>query len=198
MSHRKTSLRTQIIIVKITMASILIATLISALVTHKYNRIIYIITSTLLIIAPDLLRKFHNLQFSDRAELAYLSFIFISAILGINLDLYHSTAWLDKLSHTLSGALTAIVAWLILKHRHLIDTPTSFKVVFILSFSLAIAVIWEIYEFLVNFILHTDPQRVISTGVTDTMLDLIVAGLGAATVTVYLFRKKTAKPKSSA
>ncbi len=42
-----------------------------------------------------------------------------------------------------------------------------------------IAIGWEIVEFVLDLILHNDPQHVLDTGVNDTMMDMIVCMVGA-------------------
>ena len=46
-------------------------------------------------------------------------------------------------------------------------------------FSMAIAVIWEFFEFACDKFLGQSMQQLISVGVDDTMFDLLAATLGA-------------------
>ena len=50
---------------------------------------------------------------------------------------------------------------------------------FSVSFTMLVAVGWEIFEYAINLVLHNDPQKVAETGVNDTMLDMIVCLVGA-------------------
>ena len=45
-----------------------------------------------------------------------------------------------------------------------------------------IASIWEVFEYLSSYYFNVDPQKVILTGVTDTMGDMIVALFGSILV----------------
>ena len=48
-------------------------------------------------------------------------------------------------------------------------------IIFIIIFTLAIAGLWEFFEFFSDLILKGDAQRVVTSGVTDTMTDMIAA-----------------------
>ena len=55
--------------------------------------------------------------------------------------------------------------------------------------------VWEIFEFTNDAIFQADAQHVMTTGVDDTMLDMIVALLGSVIVVViygieYFLKKK--------
>ena len=51
--------------------------------------------------------------------------------------------------------------------------------VFSAGIAAIIAIGWEIVEFVLDLILHNDPQHVLDTGVNDTMMDMIVCMVGA-------------------
>ena len=66
-----------------------------------------------------------------------------------------------------------------------------FNILFIISFSLGIAALWEIFEYLASYYFNMDPQKVILTGVTDTMGDIIVAFLGSILVSICYYFEHT-------
>ena len=51
-----------------------------------------------------------------------------------------------------------------------------------------ISVGWEIVEFVINLVLHNDPQHVLDTGVTDTMMDMIVCLIGSLIFWIPMYR----------
>lgn len=51
--------------------------------------------------------------------------------------------------------------------------------------TLSVAVLWECTEFTIDKLLGTDTQKVLTTGVNDTMKDMICALLGAILYIVY-------------
>jgi hypothetical protein len=62
-----------------------------------------------------------------------------------------------------------------------------FDILFIISFALAIASLWEIFEYLDSFYFKADPQKVVMTGISDTMGDIIVAFLGSILVSICFY-----------
>ena len=135
-----------------------------------------------------ILNKLFKLKISEELNFIYIFFVFLAHFLGVICELYNYIYCYDKVTHFISGIVSSFVAiyilekFDILKKRNLI-----FNILFIISFSLMIASIWEIFEYLASFYLGVDPQKVITTGVTDTMLDIIVACLGAILVSLSYY-----------
>ena len=54
-----------------------------------------------------------------------------------------------------------------------------------------VASLWEVFEYLSSYYFGVDPQKVVMTGVSDTMGDIIVAFLGSILVSIsYYFEIK--------
>ena len=53
-----------------------------------------------------------------------------------------------------------------------------------MMFTFMIAVLWECVEFTIDNVMGTDTQKVLSTGVNDTMKDMICAILGSLLVMI--------------
>ncbi len=144
----------------------------------------------------DLLRLF-GLKVSKRFEIAYLLFLIIAMVLGIDLDWYKLIAPYDKIVHTLSGVLTAYGA------REIIDQASGkpdqiwFKVLFSMGFVALVAVLWECYEFSYDQITGGHMQELLSPGIEDTMYDLIVALIGGMIGTILAFPPKRDRVKSA-
>lgn len=106
----------------------------------------------------------------------------------------------DKFLHFMSGILFTLVGLVIyyhLKHEKKVEkTDGPQATVFCVSFSMLIAVFWEIFEYGINFILHNDPQKVAETGVNDTMQDIIFCLIGAVVFSIFMYRYYS-KGKSS-
>ena len=111
-----------------------------------------------------------------------LLFSTISYQLGACLDFYHRVPGFDKIAHFLSGTFAGILCVLLycllnpgkkLSKEHL---PT--LLFFVFFGSMAVAGLWEIGEYLLSKISLRDMQNVASTGVADTMQDMIVCLAG--------------------
>lgn len=147
-----------------------------------------IITITL----PYIVEKLFKIKIDINTKFAYIIFVFMAHFLGATCELYNKIYWFDKFTHTLSGVLTAYAAILLLKHLKKYNKKDRFfNVLFIIAFTLMIASFWEMFEFTANILFGGDAQKVASTGVTDTMMDIIVAFLGSILYSIiYLFFNK--------
>ncbi len=94
---------------------------------------------------------------------------------------YEWLPWWDKLLHFLSGFLFAVLGMAVYfakKPSHALDREDAFNAsLYTWMFAVLSAVLWEIWEYLVSFS-GADPQQVASTGVGDTMQDMIVCAVG--------------------
>lgn len=122
------------------------------------------------------LRPIHALTIISRF------FIFLAFHIGMVCSGYTSIPFYDKAVHTFSGiffAFLGVIAFYKLKHNHKAEkTDLKLCTAFSFSFSMTIAAVWEIYEYIIGFILKTDPQCVAATGVGDTMGDIIACLIG--------------------
>lgn len=145
--------------------------------TINYNvNIMICIALSILVIIPKLLKQ--KINFTDTMEFIFLCFVFLAGVVGSVLKLYELVYWYDSFTHLLSGILTAYLGVIILKRIKKYDNKI-FNVMFLICFTLAVAACWEIFEFTSDSLLGLDAQRVIETGVTDTMKDIICALLGS-------------------
>lgn len=146
----------------------------------KYNSNILVCLSLYLIVfLPKIIRKFSS-KINELIELIFLLFILFAQLLGSILHFYGIIYWYDSFMHYISGILTSFLAVLLLVIFNKYDEKDRlFNVIFIISITLMVAGLWEIFEFTVDNLLGGDAQRVIATGVTDTMKDIICALLGS-------------------
>lgn len=160
--------------------------------------IIYAILMPLFLLVPPIVYKIFRIKPVPR--LSNNVFVFVLFAYGIGIALHKYRDWdpyYDKAVHFFAGYLFAMIgicAFYYMKREKKIDPyhdlPTS--LVLAGTFSVTIGAVWEIFEFIVDLLFHTDPQRVADTGVTDTMLDLI-ADTGGALLAIFflwLFFKK--------
>lgn len=153
-----------------------------------YDRIASTAAVFLAVSIPWLFRNVFHYQLSDLLESVYLIFIFLGHILGSVVNLYSSIWWWDLFVHGMSGVLTSILGLFMLKQFKLLDHKNKwFIILFMLVFSLAVASCWEFFEFTVDKITGGDTQWVKTTGVTDTMTDMLIAFFGSILFSVCYF-----------
>ena len=141
---------------------------------------------------PKLINKMKIIKISDNIEFIYLLFLFFAHLLGSIVDFYHQVPNYDTWMHFLSGFMVSIIATLILKQKKLNDKNIFFSILFILGLSCMVACFWEYMEFIGDKIFGKDAQNVLTTGVDDTMKDMIVATLSTILYCLtFYFEQKT-------
>ncbi|MBR5408459.1 DUF2238 domain-containing protein [Candidatus Saccharibacteria bacterium] len=144
----------------------------------------------------DFLRIF-GLKISNRLEIAYLLFLIPAMVLGIDFNVYSIVYPFDKIVHCASGLLAAFCA------REIIDQTSQksgelwFKALFSICFVAFTAAAWECFEFACDQIAGQHMQELITTGLDDTMWDIIVALIGGVVGTVLAFPVKRRVQKKS-
>ena len=149
----------------------------------------------ILILPTLLLPKVFNklkIKITDKLEFVYIIFMFFAYFLGTVVDLYTYLVNYDTIMHFLSGVFEAFFGFYILKLLKSYDEKNlTLNILFVLGFVSFVSVNWEIFEFISSIIFKVDPQHVLTTGVSDTMKDLIVALIGAFLVLLeYISDKK--------
>ena len=131
-----------------------------------------------------ILSKVFKIHINEYFSFIYIIFIFMAHYLGVIERFYGEFAYYDKIVHTLSGILASYAAYLFLKAKGIKDTLLN--IIFIISFTFLCAGMWEIFEFVCNIFFGGDAQKVVETGVDDTMLDIIVAFIGSLIFTLFI------------
>ena len=127
-------------------------------------------------------------QFTLPADFEFLAvlFVFGSLFLGEVRGYYTRFWWWDALLHTGAGFLLGILGFLLvyaLNQRGLgnLQLRPVFIAFFSFTFSLALGVLWEIFEFGMDLVFELNMQK---SGLVDTLWDLIVNVLGAAAIAI--------------
>ena len=151
----------------------------------------------LLMIAPSVLKNRYKFYLPFGIEVAIVGFVFLTLFLGGIRDYYNLIPVWDEILHFQSGLLLGVVGFVLVyvlneEKRTKLDLSPGFIAFFAVTFSLAIANLWEIGEYLADTFLGWQSQGV---GITDTMTDLIVNAVGASIVGVigYIWMKNSHK-----
>ena len=103
---------------------------------------------------------------------------------------YDTVWWWDHLTHTLSATVVAGVGYAVSRavdeHWEDIYLPPDFMFVFIIIFTLAVGVLWEVMEFVGRVTADAMGQGpfLIQYDLADSVVDLLFDGLGAVIVAV--------------
>lgn len=103
---------------------------------------------------------------------------------------YEAVWWWDHLTHTLSATVVAGVGYTLVRvieeYSDAVSVPPKFEFVFIVLFTLALGVVWEVMEFLLRILaIEVGIEAVlIQYGLADTLTDLVFDTVGAVAVAV--------------
>lgn len=160
------------------------------IVSQPYEGIVVLLKNLSIILTvslPFIIERLFKIKINNGLTFIWIIFIFMAHYLGVILVWYDSVPGFDKVTHTISGILSGYVATLVLKHLKI--NNLWFGILFIISFSFLCAGLWEIFEFVCNALFGGDAQKVVETGVTDTMMDIIVAFGGSILVSIWYYIK---------
>lgn len=112
---------------------------------------------------PFLLKIIFRLEISLSIVLMWWIFVLAHG-LGEALELYYKIPAWDKLLHLTSGILQFVTVYALARSyfsKRTIDRKTFLCIVFAVAVSLAIATLWEIFEFTIDSLFGTNMQKVI-------------------------------------
>lgn len=143
-------------------------------------------------LAPELLRRRLPIEIPSEVQILAILFVFASIFLGEVRDYYERIAWWDQALHGTAGLLLGLLGFLIVyvlneSKSVQIQMRPSFVALFAFAFAIAIGTLWEIFEFAMDQIFSLNMQKPMmgdSSGLTDTMWDMIVNAAGAAIISL--------------
>lgn len=154
----------------------------------SYSKILTVFSIIPILLFPFAVRKIFKYQMSGTLKLIYYLFVIVALVLGSILGWYYKVSWLDLLAHFISGILTALCSLIVIKEKKLLkENNIGFIILYIICFTLTIAVTWEFFEFFSDKFFGGDSQWVLKTGVDDTMTDMLIAFVGGIIFSIYVF-----------
>lgn len=145
---------------------------------------------------PAVLERDYDLPMDAGLSLWITSAVFLHALGTVGLSaagasFYTTVGWWDHLTHTLSASIVAAVGYTTVRaldeHTEAVDLPPKFVFVFILLFTLAFGVFWEVLEFAIGGAASLAGTTSVLTqyGLEDTMKDLIFNTVGGVLVALW-------------
>lgn len=177
---------------------------VGAAIVNAFRKDVYhfsIGLGTLLIpLALTLFYKIFHLKRVHQADFWVVLFSLLGYTCGSVLEFYLMIPNFDKVVHTLSGVLVSMLAYALfraVKPGHAVEKKDrALAMLFVFFASMAVAGMWEICEYFVNLITGRDVQRVLATGVGDTMQDMIVCMIGTLISLPFVGRACEGKPSA--
>jgi hypothetical protein len=144
---------------------------------------------------PPLLERDYGVVLDAGLTLWLTAAVFLHAVGTFDLpggaNLYQSVWWYDHLTHALSASVVAAAGYTTARaldvHYDAVSLPPRFLFAFILMFTMAGGVVWEVLEFLLGraSVVFTDTPVLTQYGLDDTMLDLVFDAIGAVLVATF-------------
>jgi len=182
--------------VTLTLQAIIALGFVLELYEQQWLNAVIVAAVLLLTVLPAMFARGAKIFIPAQFELLAIAFIFASLYLGERRDFYDRFWWWDLALHSTSGVLLGILGFLlvyVLNENPRIDLhmQPGFVAFFAFCFSITAGTIWEIFEFAMDQIFGMNMQKPMfgdSSGLTDTMWDLIVDCIGTLAVAIYGYR----------
>ena len=143
---------------------LVIVALVRQAMLRNYEGMFFCVLTILLFYIPSWLQVRLRIELPPPLEITILCFIFAAEVLGEVNAFYVKVPNWDTMLHTLNGFLAAAVGFsmvLLLNddERLTFDLSPFFLALVAFCFSMTIGVLWEFFEFGMDFFFHTDMQK---------------------------------------
>jgi hypothetical protein len=154
---------------------------ISGLLVREYTYIPAALIAVFISTLPSVIKRDLNLVLPVELNFWIVLALFVH-IVGSFSGFYDNLPGWDHLTHAMSASLVAALGFVVVvavdKYADSIYLPPAFLALFIIMFTMAIGVIWELTEYLVDELTCSHLQY----SLTDTMRDLLFDTIGALLV----------------
>ncbi len=168
-------------------------------VSDPNSRIIPSICIAVLSLVPLFIELIFRKKFNNIVFLAIEIYLIFAGLIGSVLNVYYLVAWYDIIIHTLMGYLVALCGIFVISRIGNYKKMNAFLVAtFCLCFSLAIEVLWELFEWGADNLFNQTMQgeKIVGYGeplVGDTMLDLLCNTIGSFLFFIHFIVGRTTK-----
>jgi len=157
--------------------------------TRDWTGLFIAAQAILISFVPFLLHRYFAIYTPFLLRVGIVFFLCSTLILGEVADFYNMFWWWDLILHLVAsmGITIIIFIFLLIYFTHIdLQSVAMFTTLMAVGTSLAVAVLWEIYEFIIDlFYQRVTPMQLSNT---DTMTDLMVSVAGAVVVGVFGYR----------
>lgn len=133
-------------------------------IEKNYNNVFLCILTLILFLIPDIVDRKFNIHLPSALEIVIILFIFSAEILGEINAYYISIQYWDTMLHTINGFLMSAIGFAMIDilnrspKFHFRVSPI-FVALVAFCFSMTIGVVWEFFEFSMDYFTLTDMQK---------------------------------------
>lgn len=156
---------------------LVIVVMVLQIFNRNYENVFLCILTLLLLIVPSLVQVTMKIELPTTLEIIILVFIFAAEILGEIREFYILFPLWDTVLHTLNGFLAAAIGFSLVdllnrSDRMMFQLSPLFTAIVAFCFSMTIGVIWEFFEFGMDYFFELDMQKdTIVHAISSVMLD---------------------------
>ena len=143
---------------------LVILVMVAQFFNRNFENVFLCILTLVLLLLPTVLERRLQIDLPNTLEIIIMLFIFAAEILGEIQAYYTAFPYWDTMLHTLNGFLCAAIGFSLvdLCNRHerfSLSLSPVFMAIVAFCFSMTIGVLWEFFEFGMDFFLGTDMQK---------------------------------------
>ena len=132
-----------------------------------------------------LLMKLLKIEVPQEFYIINIIFVYFASLWGSCLGGYH-LPYFDKFTHFFSGIIFCEIAYIFYKHFLPNEKRKFLMFIFINALNAMIALFWEFYEYALLIFFNYDAINHYSTGIHDSITDMLVAVIGSFILSLYL------------
>ena len=132
-----------------------------------------------------LLMKLLKIEVPQEFYIINIIFVYFASLWGSCLGGYH-IPYFDKFTHFFSGIIFCEIAYIFYKHFLPNEKRKFLMFIFINALNAMIALFWEFYEYALLIFFNYDAINHYSTGIHDSITDMLVAVIGSFILSLYL------------
>ncbi|EGW39583.1 hypothetical protein [Desulfosporosinus sp. OT] len=164
---------------------ILIVTAFVSIATKQWNNLFLTLLTIVCLILPFIITRIANIKnlvLPSSFQLITSILVFLAQYLGEIMKFYLVFWWWDLLLHAIFGSFAVIIASSLIKGSIRKEQETTeqrftlFIIIFSFNFSIALGTLWEMFEFLGDYLVKTN---MVKGGLEDTSTDLLITSLAA-------------------
>lgn len=156
---------------------LVIVVMIAQFLNGNYENVFLCVLTLVLFFVPSFIQLNYHIKLPDTLEVIILLFIFAAEILGEIHAYYILFPFWDTMLHTLNGFLAAAIGFSMVdilnrNERFSFALSPTFMAIVAFCFSMTIGVMWEFFEFTMDWFFRLDMQKdTIIAAISSVMLD---------------------------
>lgn len=180
--HYKKHRNKLVLFVYFALRILIVSVTVISIISHRWKGVLSCILALILLLLPSILERKLRLELPSVLEIIIILMVFAAWVLGEAEEFYIRIPWWDILLHTINGFLCAAVGFALFDvlNQHpasKLKVSPVYLAMMAFCFSMTIGVMWEFFEFGMDYFFHLDMQKdtVLST-ISSMKLDLSDSG----------------------